>query len=1394
MIRHSVKTSRVFQATVGIALLASAIGCAGKGDIDRSQPDKIAKAIFFNADGTPKKFYYRWTITDVPPTNGWAYEGTQGQMDKVTFKITQDQLIGYRAYDYAPGTENAITGGDNNTDAPVMSFKITSHFDVKREYNPGTGEQTNVISENTTDRDWSEREYMRVDWTTDKLANPLMDVSLQPSTSDGTPGASNVGTVAISEVEITNPGRAIYTGDYLDVTVQAQATPDYAACMKLAAPDDVGPWSCGPAKVSLRHSFRAVKDSEYEPLQYPDRQPLLDASGNAISVVWASDGPHTCNDTTLSLTGGAFSGADCTQVGADEFSKFGFFRTVRQYYDRKLGATELNRTYLANRWNIWDKTIQRDASGAPAMDAAGNVTRIPASARTPHQLPYYLNVEFPDDDPMLLDSAQKVVDEWNDAMKRTVAGLKGTTSGASMAEADLIAAAAKVPDIFVLKQNSCNVAAVKAYLGAHPDMVDLIAKKTAAVTPAVDPGNVTKTNLVPICTSLEALTQSLPDGNAEKFSWQRNGDLRYSFVYWVDRPQGSSSAPLGYGPSSADPETGEIVSATLYLYGAALDTYTQFAADSVDLLNGKLSSNDLLSGKRISDILKATAANRQQRDAFTLTPEARSYAHTLASAGGIPGMKPTINPAAPGAASTTSASRLVKIDPVNVDAKLTAIKGTPLEQQMMTEDILAAFVPGYIPGRTDVSTIAPEDLAKASPVNWMTASAQQARRDRFQALAINGCVYTADFADDAILGTALQLADMSGDTLFKTLRAKIFRGLADHEMGHTMGLRHNFAGSTDALNYGQEYWKTRTTVAPDQWAANDLQEHMYSTVMDYGARFNTDISGLGRYDYAAIRFGYGQLIDVMPNAKSAANELSYNIFLGDYTKIPDLVGGVDVVDQVSIAPYSAAVDALQKGYRDLANNQGQFGIVPERPYKFCSDEFEGNLDCKTWDMGANQQEIVNNVIDLYKNYYVFNGYRRDRLTWSIDTYLTRLTSRYFNRFSEAFQFYYYISAAFEGNYLSDDLLSASILSLNALGEVLETPEPGLHCATDVSPDVLTTSQGYGPQTTCHTNAPEMTISLPDGKPYYIDFSDDYYYRITRAGSLYEKLAALIALTSTQSRFFRVDNFADQSLYSINYYRIFKDQILNLLSGVIRDDPTSYGGYASAGIYKASPVVDPNIFGKATYPMPDYMLPTVKRVDTPVNKTIQYYALGLSLSQLDSTWDNTLDFATYTNVTLKGAVDDVEYAPGTMVSEFVHPTSRLVYRAAQIDPLRPGIGVTVIKELNQLVGVQGTPGTLPSRYGTATLPTCASDVCYPFFQATVAAGEGGAQLLPDWYTGKALMDAAQAAAQQNTDPAKAADFQTAYGAALQNFNIVDVLLNYKVDLLGDIRTFRHAFSP
>ena len=106
----------------------------------------------------------------------------------------------------------------------------------------------------------------------------------------------------------------------------------------------------------------------------------------------------------------------------------------------------------------------------------------------------------------------------------------------------------------------------------------------------------------------------------------------------------------------------------------------------------------------------------------------------------------------------------------------------------------------------------------------------------------------------------------------------------------------------------------------------------------------------------------------------------------------------------------------------------------------------------------------------------------------------------------------------------------------------------------------------------------------------------------------------------------------------------------------------------------------------------------------------------------------------------------------------------------MDPARPGIGVTVLQELNQIAGQPGTPGTLPKKYGTV-----------------------GGVGLPDWYTARAQLDAAQAAAKADTSTAHAMALQTSYTQALQIFNAVDYYLNYRVDLLGDIRAFRHAFT-
>ena len=162
-----------------IAATALVAGCVGIGDIDRTQPDKVKKTIFKNDDGSAKEYFFRQTVIDVPATTGVSFIGEQGDAERVVFEVTEDYLYVYRSYGWL-GNEGTVEGNQGDEyvrpgvsfqGAPLAAYPISSHFDVKRSYNPSTGEQTNVLVEDTQDKPWNQREYMRVDWGTNAISD-----------------------------------------------------------------------------------------------------------------------------------------------------------------------------------------------------------------------------------------------------------------------------------------------------------------------------------------------------------------------------------------------------------------------------------------------------------------------------------------------------------------------------------------------------------------------------------------------------------------------------------------------------------------------------------------------------------------------------------------------------------------------------------------------------------------------------------------------------------------------------------------------------------------------------------------------------------------------------------------------------------------------------------------------------------------------------------------------------------------------------------------------------------------------------------------------------------------------------------------------------------------------
>ena len=107
------------------------------------------------------------------------------------------------------------------------------------------------------------------------------------------------------------------------------------------------------------------------------------------------------------------------------------------------------------------------------------------------------------------------------------------------------------------------------------------------------------------------------------------------------------------------------------------------------------------------------------------------------------------------------------------------------------------------------SGASPEELDRADPARWLTpTAARQALRQRRRRIARSAD--TIEMLDPNVAGMAQAYEGRTDyDQIWRELRAEIFEATALHEIGHTVGLRHNFQASYDSLNYFDEYWNLR---------------------------------------------------------------------------------------------------------------------------------------------------------------------------------------------------------------------------------------------------------------------------------------------------------------------------------------------------------------------------------------------------------------------------------------------------------------------------------------------------------------------------------------------------------------------------------------------------------
>ena len=170
---HMSRSLLVALALCGAVASVTLSGCAEeRAPIDRVQPNALEKSMFTG------QWYYQRTVVDVPSGNTFTAVGFYANVVRVRWDIQEDTLYARRTTELVKNADDKAETGEGYEGEVVAAFRIDKQFDIANAYNPTTGEKLNVVEENSTDRPWYERQYIRVDWSQNlvHLANSSFDL------------------------------------------------------------------------------------------------------------------------------------------------------------------------------------------------------------------------------------------------------------------------------------------------------------------------------------------------------------------------------------------------------------------------------------------------------------------------------------------------------------------------------------------------------------------------------------------------------------------------------------------------------------------------------------------------------------------------------------------------------------------------------------------------------------------------------------------------------------------------------------------------------------------------------------------------------------------------------------------------------------------------------------------------------------------------------------------------------------------------------------------------------------------------------------------------------------------------------------------------------------------
>jgi hypothetical protein len=227
------------------------------------------------------------------------------------------------------------------------------------------------------------------------------------------------------------------------------------------------------------------------------------------------------------------------------------------------------------------------------------------------------------------------------------------------------------------------------------------------------------------------------------------------------------------------------------------------------------------------------------------------------------------------------------------------------------------------------------------------------------------CITSAEDIDSAMTADKDLLDDSKTADIFK----RWYKATLAHEMGHSLGLTHNFEGSFDKPNF----------LFADEKESKTSRN--YSSIMDYVPDQYQHYAGPGPYDVRALRVAYTGMIEISPTLASSLKDDGHGgkaLVSQDGThSIAVTKASDDFYYEIPLEAYRQAELGNQGWWRLDASHVKQLKI---KPYSYCTDKDIGTDPlCNRWDMGTTESDIVKFYVAQYNDGYANYNTRGDDL-------------------------------------------------------------------------------------------------------------------------------------------------------------------------------------------------------------------------------------------------------------------------------------------------------------------------------------------------------------------------------------------------------------------------------